>query len=146
VADFQTNRYDPCTGTLEYSAERTAAHRRLERHYHDFFADPEGGSGLRPAAIADPEDTRRLTAFFAWCAWTATARRPDLDYSYTTSWPPAALVANGPTAAIIVWSVLSLLALLAGIGAGLAGFGRWDWLGWRGRERCKLSFQAPDSA
>jgi len=145
VADFQTNRYDASTGTLEYSAERTAAHRRLERHYHQFFADPAGGSGLRPAAIADPEDTRCLTAYFAWSAWTATARRPGHDYSYTNNWPPEALVDNGPTADIIVWSVLSLVALLAGIGAVLAAFGRWDWLGWHGRERCKLSFQAPDS-
>ena len=145
VADFQTNRYDASTGTLEYSAERTAAHRRLERHYHQFFADPAGGSGLRPAAIADPEDTRCLTAYFAWSAWTATARRPGHNYSYTNNWPPEALVDNGPTADIIVWSVLSLVALLAGIGAVLAAFGRWDWLGWHGRERCKLSFQAPDS-
>jgi nitric oxide reductase subunit B len=76
VADFHTNLYDPGSGTLAYSAARTAAHRRLERHYHEFFADPEGGHGLRPAAIADPRDTRRLAAYFAWSAWVATARRP----------------------------------------------------------------------
>src|SRR5690606_2236382 len=67
------------------------------------------------------------------------------EYSYTNNWPPEALVDNGPTADIIVWSVLSLIALLAGIGAVLAAFGRWDWLGWHGREQCKLSFRTPDT-
>lgn len=145
VADFRANRYDPATGTLEYSAARTAAHHRLERHYHQFFADPAGGSGLRPSAIVAPDDTRRLTAYFAWSAWTAAAHRPGEEYSYTNNWPPEALVDNGPTADIIVWSVLSLIALLAGIGAVLAAFGRWDWLGWHGREQCKLSFRTPDT-
>jgi nitric oxide reductase subunit B len=145
VADFHANLYDPGSGTLAYSAARTAAHRRLERHYHEFFADPEGGHGLRPAAIADPEDTRRLAAYFAWSAWVATARRPGEDYSYTNNWPPEALVDNRPSADILVWSVLSLIALLAGIGAALAAFGRWDWLGWHGSEQHRLSFRPPDT-
>lgn len=144
VADFRDNRYDPATGALELSAARAAAHRRLERHYHDFFTDPDGGRGLRPGAITDPEDTRRLAAYFAWSAWVAAATRPGEDYSYTNNWPPEALVDNGPTADILVWSVLSLIALLAGIGAVLAAFGRWEWLGWHGAERCKLSFRPPD--
>jgi len=145
VADFRTNRHDPVSGTLAYSAARTAAHRRLERHYHDFFADPAGGRGLRPAAIVDPDDTRRLTAYFAWSAWVAAAERPGEDYSYTNNWPPEALVDNAPTADVIVWSVLSLIALLAGIGAVMAAFGRWNWLGWHGSERSRLSFRPPDT-
>ncbi len=145
VADFHTNLHDPGSGTLAYSAARTAAHRRLERHYHDFFADPGGGHGLRPAAIADPRDTRRLAAYFAWSAWVATARRPGEDYSYTNNWPPEELVDNRPSADILVWSVLSLIALLAGIGAALAAFGRWDWLGWHGSEQHELSFRPPDT-
>ena len=145
VADFRTNRYDEATGALVYSAERTKAHRELERYYHDFFSDADGGQGLRPAAIADPEDTRRLAAYFAWSAWVASAQRPGYAYSYTNNWPPEALVDNVPTADSIVWSVLSLIALLAGIGAVMAAFGRWNWLGWHGSEMSKLSFRAPDT-
>jgi nitric oxide reductase subunit B len=44
----------------------------------------------------------------------------------------------------IVWSVLSLVALLGGIGLLLAVFGRWNLLGWQGREEQSISFRAPD--
>jgi nitric oxide reductase subunit B len=39
--------------------------------------------------------------------------------------------------------VLSLIALLGGIGILFAAFGRWNFLGWRGREGATLSFRAP---
>jgi nitric oxide reductase subunit B len=42
-----------------------------------------------------------------------------------------------------VWSVLSLIALLGGIGLLFAAFGRWNFLGWRGREQASLSFRTP---
>ena len=41
---------------------------------------------------------------------------------------------------MIVWSVLSLIALLGGIGLLFGAFGRWDFLGWRRREQQTLSF------
>ena len=45
---------------------------------------------------------------------------------------------------MIVWSVLSLIALLGGIGVLFAAFGRWGRrLGWHGREQATLSFRAP---
>ena len=65
----------------------------------------------------DPKQLRQLTAFFAWTAWAAAANRPGHDYSYTNNWPSEPRVDNTPTANVIVWSVLSLIALLGGIGA-----------------------------
>ena len=45
---------------------------------------------------------------------------------------------------MIVWSVLSLIALLGGIGLLFAAFGRWGRrLGWHGREQATLSFRTP---
>ena len=44
---------------------------------------------------------------------------------------------------MIVWSVLSLIALLGGIGILFGVFGRWRFLGWHGREQATLSFRAP---
>ncbi len=44
---------------------------------------------------------------------------------------------------MLVWCVVSLIALLGGIGLLFAAFGRWNFLGWRGREQATLSFRAP---
>ena len=52
---------------------------------------------------------------------------------------------NHPTADAILWSVLSLIALLGGIGLLLAAFGRWNFLGWHGREQQTVSFFSPDA-
>lgn len=76
LADFQANRYDPSTDTLRFTAAQARAFESLARYYNAFFAEPTTKYGLRPAAIADPAATRQLTAFFAWSAWAATARRP----------------------------------------------------------------------
>jgi len=144
IADFTSNRYAPENGTLTFSAVQAEAFRKLEIHYHDLFADPTSKFGLRPEAITDPQQTHQLTAFFCWTAWAASARRPSLTYSYTNNWPPEPLVDNHPTADTVIWSVLSLIALLGGIGILLAAFGRWNFLGWHGREQQTISFRPPD--
>ena len=46
------------------------------------------------------------------------------------------------TANVVVWSVLSLIVLLAGIGVLFAAFGRWgERMGWRGRQADTISFR-----
>jgi nitric oxide reductase subunit B len=144
IVDLRTNRYDGDSGTLRFSAPQAAAFRKLVPYYSGFFSDPTTGHGLRPDAITDPTQLRQLTAFFAWTAWAAAAHRPGHDYSYTNNWPPEPRVDNKPTANVIVWSVLSLVALLGGIGVLFGAFGRWGRnLGWHGREQATLSFRAP---
>ena len=144
IEDFRTNRYDGKTHTLVFSRAQTQAFRRLVPHYSRFFSDPKTEHGLLPHAITDPRQLRQLTAFFAWTAWAAAANRPGHNYSYTNNWPPEPRVQNEPTANVIVWSVLSLIALLGGIGLLFAAFGRWGGLlGWHGREQATLSFRAP---
>jgi nitric oxide reductase subunit B len=144
TADFKANRYDAASGTLTYSAAQTEAFDKLVVHYREFFATPDTRNGLRPSAITDPEQIRQLTAFFSWSAWTASALRPKLNYSYTNNWPSEPLVGNQPTADTMVWSVLSLIALMGGTGLLLAAFGRWNFLGWHGREDQRMSFRAPN--
>jgi nitric oxide reductase subunit B len=142
IDQFQSNRYDPDTGTLPLSAEQTVAFSELNDHYQRFFGEPTTRFGLRPEVIDNPEQIRQLTAFFAWSSWAASARRPGHNYSYTNNWPPEPGVGNEASANVIVWSVVSLIALLGGIGILFALFGRWR-LGWQGRERATLSFRLP---
>ncbi len=143
LEDFRANRYDPATGTLQLSAAQAKAFLTNRAYYQTVFSDPTTHYGLRPAAISDPAEIHQLTAFFAWSAWAAAATRPGQSYSYTNNWPPEPLVGNHPTADNIVWSLLSLIALLGGIGLLFAAFGRWNFLGWHGREQQRLTFFAP---
>src|SRR5207248_6004326 len=106
--------------------------------------EPSTKHGLRPKAISDPDQIHQLTSFFAWSAWASAALRPGRQYSYTNNWPPEPLVDNHVTADAVLWSVLSLIALLGGIGLLLAAFGRWNFLGWHGREQMTVSFRPPD--
>ena len=143
IEDFRTNRYDESTGTLTFTAAQAAAHRRLVSYYSRFFSEPTSKHGLRPNAITDRKELAQLTAFFGWTAWAGAAERPGHNYSYTNNWPPEPRVDNKPTANVVVWSVLSLIALLGGIGILFAVFGRWGFLGWQGREQAKLTFRKP---
>src|SRR5262245_25399483 len=144
IQDFRTNRYDSKTGTLRFTAGESAAFRQLVPYYSAFFSDPTTEHGLHADAITDPTKLRNLTAFFAWTAWAAAATRPGKNYSYTNNWPSEPRVDNKPTANAIVWSVLSLIALLGGIGLLFGAFGRWGRaLGWHGREQATLSFRSP---
>ncbi|HEV2233753.1 MAG TPA: cbb3-type cytochrome c oxidase subunit I [Terriglobia bacterium] len=143
IEDFKTNRYNNNTQTLTYSPAQAVAFNDLTRYYGEVFGEPSTKFGLRPKAISDPEEIHQLTAFFSWSAWAASALRPGLGYSYTNNWPPEPLVDNHATADTVVWSVLSLVALLGGIGLLLAAFGRWNFLGWHGREQNAISFRPP---
>ncbi len=143
IDDFQTNRYDAGTDRLKYTTAQAAAFYSQRIRYGEFFSNPTTEFGLRPRAIDDADEIHDLTSYFSWSAWTAAARRPGHNYSYTNSWPPEPLVDNKPTANVIVWSLLSLVALLGGIGLLFAAFGRWNFLGWHGREQTTLSFRTP---
>jgi nitric oxide reductase subunit B len=146
IRDFQANRYDEESKTLTFTREQARAFEENLAHYTDFFGSETTGKGLRPRAITNQTEIRQLTAFFSWSAWAASARREGKSYSYTNNWPPEPLVGNHPTANAVVWSVLSLIALLAGVGALFGAFGRWgDRLGWRGRQAETIEFRSPDS-
>ena len=143
--DFKTNTYDAATNTLTVSDAQATAYRDLVPVYAAQFRDPKGENGLRPESITNPTEIRQITAYFSWSAWSAAANRVGKNYSYTNNWPAEPLVGNGPSADVVLWSALSLIALLAGTGALFAAFGRWNWLGWRGREKTELRFREPQT-
>ena len=143
VREFRENRYDPGTGVLRITDAQRRAFEEIRAHHQEVFSRTDASTGLRPRAIGDPLDVRRLTAFFAWSAWAAAAQRPGKPYSYTNNWPPEPRVHNVPTAPMVLWSMLSLAALLGGIGVLFAAFGRYDFLGWRGRDQAQITFRRP---
>jgi nitric oxide reductase subunit B len=143
IDDFRKNQYDKDSGELTFTESQVDAFEKLIPYYTRVFSADNTEDGLRKEAITDPEDLRNLTAFFAWAAWSAAAERPGKDYSYTNNWPPEPRVDNKPTADALVWSAISLIALLGGIGILFGAFGRYRDLGWHGREQTVVSFRDP---
>ncbi|MBI3665627.1 MAG: nitric-oxide reductase large subunit [Acidobacteria bacterium] len=129
---LKTNRYDPQRGTLTFTEPEARAFEQQVDEWSSYFKQPGSNAGLPPKYISDPQDLRRLTAFFAWAAWASAANRPGRPYSYTNNFPYDPAAGNTPTSAAILWSALSLITLLGGTGLVLFIFGKFDYLGWKG--------------
>ncbi len=132
--DLKVNRYDAATKTLTFSQAEAVSYQKQIQKWAAYFTQPAGNAGLYPNYITDPTELKQLTAFFAWTAWATTANRPGHSYSYTNNFPYDPMAGNTPPAAAIIWSALSLIALLAGTAAVLFAFGRFDYLGWHRQE------------
>ncbi|MBI4971089.1 MAG: cbb3-type cytochrome c oxidase subunit I [Candidatus Omnitrophica bacterium] len=130
TSEIKTNRYDAASGVLHASQVEVESFSKLVLHYQDFFTNPGADAPLPKNYIADVNDIRSLTAFFAWTAWAASTPRPGKDYSYTNNWPPDKDAGNRPSVAVFLWSALSIISLFGALGLVLMFFGRFDYLGW----------------
>jgi nitric oxide reductase subunit B len=111
------NTYDPATGTLTLDPARAKAFEANAAHYADVFGQGRAEYAIPAGALTDPGRQRALSAFFFWTSWACATDRPDLaGISYTQNWPHEPLIDNAPTADAVIWSVLSFVLLLAGVG------------------------------
>ncbi|MDP3841502.1 MAG: nitric-oxide reductase large subunit [Oxalobacteraceae bacterium] len=120
--EMRRNTYDDQNGVVTLTPERAAAVQQVARHYAGLFGDDTALDALReqyamnPGSLQDPADRQALTAFFFWSAWSATTDRPgESDLSYTSNWPHEPLVANTPTAGAGIWSIASVIFMIAAI-------------------------------
>lgn len=127
---LKANRYDEATETLMFTAAQASAYRQEILRWTDYFRHPPRNGGLMRDLVTDPVELRNLTAFVTWTAWASVALRPGEDYSYTNNFPYDPSVGNYPTSAALLWSALSLMAILAGTAIVLFAFGRFNYLGW----------------
>jgi nitric oxide reductase subunit B len=132
IRELKTNRYDAATGQLTFFAGEEAAYRDLLSFWTAFFTKENGAPGLPSRYIEDPEELKNLNAYFAWATWATVANRPNEDYTYTNNWPYEPLVGNHPSSQAYIWSALSLVMLLGGLGLVLLIFGKFHFLGWEG--------------
>ncbi|MBU5611671.1 nitric-oxide reductase large subunit [Geomonas azotofigens] len=133
-AELKANNYDPGTGTLTFTPAQASAHTDLIAYFGQMFGPVETQKGLRRPYLQDQEEVKKLTAYFSWAAWVSAATRPGTNHSYTNNWPPDDLAGNRPTPGVLMWSVISLVALLCGAGLIFFLFGRYETLGWHGSE------------
>jgi len=128
------NRYDNISGRLTFTDPEVASFHNQQTYWKNYLSNPDLNRGLSVNLFNDPSELRQLTSFFAWAAWATTAHIPGKNYSYTNNFPYEPLIGNGPSKAAIVWSALSLIALLAGTALILFFFGRFHYLGWKSQE------------
>ncbi|MDZ3823295.1 MAG: nitric-oxide reductase large subunit [Pseudoxanthomonas sp.] len=118
---MRVNGYDAATDTLVIPAERAEAMAQVRRHYTDLFGDEPAMVDLRRAyamkngTVADPGHREQLAAFVWWSAWSAVTPRPGQEITYTANWPYDPVVGNEPPPHLLMWTVFSVLFLIAGI-------------------------------
>ena len=120
--EIRSNTYDAKSGDLIVSATRAEAFKAVGAHYAALFGDAAEMQALR-TAYASPANTiktaerqHQMNAFFFWAAWSCGTERPGSTITYTQNWPAEPLIDNKPTSSIVVWSIVSFIALLAGVG------------------------------
>jgi nitric oxide reductase subunit B len=130
------NNYDEASGRLTIEPVRARAFEDNLKHYTDIFANGKTVYAVQRNAQADPVKLRQLNSFFFWTSWASATNRPNNTISYTSNFPSEPLVGNVPTSSAIVWTGVSVIMLLAGIG----------WLVWyyASRETEMVADDVPD--
>ncbi len=133
--ELRTNTWNPDTGDITLSALRAGAVRQVATHYVSVFGNDPATAELRKAyamrenTMPDPAHRQAMTAFFWWTSWAAAAERPGKEMSYTQNWPYEPLAGNSPTSSNFIWTMFSILFMIAGIA--LLG---WHYAVWHGKE------------
>jgi len=122
--EMRSNTYNSNDESVTISTQRAVAIDAVAAHYARLFqGDGEEALKLRQDyamplnSILTPDETHALNAFFFWTAWSASTNRPGENLTYTSNWPHEPLIGNTPTSGTLLWSIVSFVLLLAGIGA-----------------------------
>ena len=113
---MRRNTFDPERGTITIPQERARAFEQLAAYYANVFANGVDAYAIPRGALTDQKKQREMAAFFWWTAWAASTNRPGQTVTYTQNWPHEVLIGNVPPPSSVVWSVISFVLLLAGIG------------------------------
>lgn len=129
--EMRRNTYDPATGVITVSDRRAEAIRQVQQHFVTLYDGGDPASLKLRRAYAFPThgqltvaEARQLSAFYFWTAWGATTDRPGQTITYTSNWPHEPLVGNSPTTGTLLWSLASVILLLAAAGALIAYYAK----------------------
>jgi len=126
--EYRTNTYHPETGVATVSSVRADAIAMTALYYDQLFSDAPAlhktreHFAMKENTLPSAERRAQMMGFFFWTAWAAATERPGTTATYTNNWPHEPLIGNKPTAENMVWSVMSVVVMMAGV-----GFLVWGW-------------------
>ena len=116
IREMRTNTYDAARNRVTIDEDRAAAFQQLAAYYANVFSAGRTAYAIPQGALTNTTKQQQLAAFFWWTSWAASTERPGSAVTYTNNWPHEPLVGNEPTPGAVLWSVISFVGLLAGIG------------------------------
>nr|WP_060987799.1 nitric-oxide reductase large subunit [uncultured Acidovorax sp.] len=126
--EYRTNTYNPETGVAMVSSTRADAIAKTALYYDQLFSEAPAlhktreHFAMKENTLPSAERRAQMMGFFFWTAWAAATERPGTTATYTNNWPHEPLIGNKPTAENMVWSVMSVVVMMAGV-----GFLVWGW-------------------
>jgi len=103
-------------GVIVVDPVRAEAFEANVAHYADVFLNGREEYAIPAGTLTGSDSVRKLGAFFFWTSWAASTNRPGDEITYTSNWPHEPLIGNRPTGGAVVWTGVSIIVLLAGIG------------------------------
>ena len=125
--EYRGNRVD-AQDKLVVSERRAQAMAQTAAYYDQLFSDAPAfkksreNFAMKENTLPSAERRQQMTHFFFWTAWAAGTERPGSKVTYTNNWPHEPLINNVPSSENVVWSIVSVVVLLAGV-----GFLVWGW-------------------
>lgn len=119
---LRKNTYDPESGTIAITPIRIEAFEHLHEYYKGLFMNNPEMDEIRSSyaipknSIKDETRMRQMSSFFFWASWACVTERPNENITYTHNWPPEKLVGNVATGSLLIWTGVSIILLLVGIG------------------------------
>lgn len=125
--EYRSNRLDD-QGVLSLTPRRAKAVQQTAAYYGALFSDaPELKKtriayAMKDNTLPDAKARQKMAYFFFWTSWAAATERAEGAVTYTNNWPHEPLIANKPSSENILWSMGSIVFLLAGIGLLILGW------------------------
>lgn len=134
------------TNTVVLSQTRIEAMNEVAPYYIGLYGDDPAlqksreNFAMKNNTISDEVAKQRLTNFFFWTTWVASAQRPGTEATYTNNWPHEPIIDNVPTTENVMWSVASVVFLIAGVGLLI-----WGWAFLRKEDDIEPKLVTPES-
>ncbi|PWW46905.1 nitric-oxide reductase large subunit [Melaminivora alkalimesophila] len=130
--EYRTNTYDQASDTATISPVRAKAVAQVAKYYDQLFGDDPALQksrehfAMKENTLPSAERRAQMMGFFFWTSWVASTERPadngGTGATYTNNWPHEPLIGNQPTGENIMWSIISVVVMMAGV-----GFLVWAW-------------------